>query len=58
MMTFVACFSEAGDLLSQWRGYANDAQGISIGFYKPILQTFDTGGYNYHFKKVIYKERE
>lgn len=58
MMTFVACFSEDGDLLSQWRGYADDAQGISIGFYKPILQTFDTGGYNYHFKKVIYKEKE
>lgn len=58
MLTLVACFSEDGDLLSQWRGYANDAQGISIGFYKPLLQTFDTGGYNYHFKKVIYKEKE
>lgn len=26
------CFSEDGDLLSQWRGYASDATGIAIGF--------------------------
>jgi hypothetical protein len=29
---YIACFSEQGDLLSQWRAYANDGQGISIGF--------------------------
>ena len=28
----VSCFSENGDLLSQWRGYADDANGFSIGF--------------------------
>lgn len=55
MTTYVTCFSGKGDLLSQWRGYANDAKGISIGFNKDILQTFDTGSYNYHFKKVIYE---
>jgi hypothetical protein len=26
------CLSEEGDLLSQWRGYADDANGVSIGF--------------------------
>ena len=26
------CLSENGDLLSQWRGYANDGKGFSIGF--------------------------
>ena len=26
------CLSEASDLLSQWRGYAADATGVSIGF--------------------------
>ena len=26
------CLSEHGDLLSQWRGYADDATGLSIGF--------------------------
>ncbi len=29
---YIACFSEEGDLLSQWRGYADDGNGISIGF--------------------------
>ena len=31
------CFSEDGDLLSQWRGYADDASGFSIGFNKNAL---------------------
>lgn len=29
---FIACFSECGDLLSQWRAYADDGRGVSIGF--------------------------
>lgn len=29
---YVACFSEHGDLLSQWRAYGQDGEGISIGF--------------------------
>ena len=32
------CLSEKGDLLSQWRGYANDATGVSIGFSKDYLE--------------------
>lgn len=31
------CLSENGDLLSQWRGYANDASGVSIGFSKEFI---------------------
>jgi hypothetical protein len=31
------CLSEDGDLLSQWRGYAADATGFSIGFSKEYL---------------------
>ena len=31
------CLSEEGDLLSQWRGYAADASGISIGFSTAYL---------------------
>ncbi|MEJ1353263.1 MAG: DUF2971 domain-containing protein [Candidatus Sedimenticola sp. (ex Thyasira tokunagai)] len=31
------CLSEEGDLLSQWRGYAADATGVSIGFSKEYL---------------------
>ena len=32
------CLSEDGDLLSQWRGYAADGMGVSIGFHKDFLQ--------------------
>lgn len=32
------CLSEEGDLLSQWRGYAADASGVSIGFSKEYLK--------------------
>lgn len=56
MFTLVTCFSEAKDLLSQWRGYANDGNGIAIGFSKEHLMTFDSGGYKYHFKKIEYDE--
>lgn len=31
------CFSEAPDLLSQWRGYAEDGTGIAIGFRTHFL---------------------
>lgn len=34
------CLSENGDLLSQWRGYADDASGVSIGFSKKYLEMF------------------
>jgi hypothetical protein len=29
---FVTCFSEQGDLLSQWRGYCPNGKGICLGF--------------------------
>ena len=32
------CLSERGDLLSQWIMYADDANGISIGFSKEYLR--------------------
>ena len=35
------CLSEKGDLLSQWRGYADDASGVSIGFSKEYLDEVD-----------------
>ena len=37
---FVVCFSEKADALSQWRGYANDGKGCSIGFSKNILENY------------------
>ena len=32
------CLSVEGDLLSQWRGYANDGAGVSIGFSRKYLE--------------------
>ena len=37
---FVACFSFGKDLLSQWRGYADDGRGFAIGFDKKELSAF------------------
>lgn len=31
LMGYISCFSENGDLLSQWRAYGNDGEGVSIG---------------------------
>jgi hypothetical protein len=33
------CLSERGDLLSQWRGYADQGCGVSIGFSTEFLQS-------------------
>lgn len=53
---YVICFSEESDLLGQWRGYANDACGVSIGFSTndlyPLAHSIDTG---YDFAQVRYK---
>ena len=38
-LTLGCCFSQDGDLLSQWRGYADDGQGVSIGFDQEILES-------------------
>lgn len=37
---FVLCFSSNGDLLSQWRGYANDGKGVAIGITEAYLEEF------------------
>ncbi len=53
------CLSEKKDLLSQWRGYANNAYGVSIGFFKKYLDQLansyrDTDIPKILLKKVIY----
>lgn len=37
---FVTCFSEEPDILSQWRGYANDGKGCCLGFSKSVLKKY------------------
>ncbi len=34
---FALCFTGDGDLLSQWRGYGDNAQGVAIGFDKASI---------------------
>ena len=52
---YVLCFSEKSDLLSQWRGYANDAKGCCIGFSKEVIESFcDSTNGVLRFEKVEY----
>lgn len=55
---YAACFSEEKDLLSQWRGYADDGTGVYIGFSKDILNTVNNVEYGLTFKKICYDEKE
>lgn len=55
--TFAICFSESCDQLSQWRGYAQDGQGIAIGFDIAILEALNQiSEHHIAFKKVIYDD--
>lgn len=53
---YVSCFSQQKDCLSQWRGYAQDGQGMAIGFSKEFLQILNRP-YSLKFDRIIYKER-
>jgi hypothetical protein len=54
------CMSEDGDLLSQWRGYADNGAGVSIGFSKEyfdalgILKRDRNDAFNASLTKVVY----
>lgn len=57
------CLSEKKDILSQWRGYANDAYGVSIGFSKEYIELLADsyrGGQvsGFALGKVIYEPTE
>jgi len=47
------CFCAKGDLLSQWRAYADSGKGCALGFDAPAL-SYSAG----ELFKVIYKEEE
>ncbi len=62
---YLACFSETKDLLSQWRGYGDNACGYCIGIdlYKnaninPDLYTAETRYSHLFLKKIIYQKRK
>lgn len=53
---YISCFSEKNDLLSQWRGYANDACGVSIGISTDTFNSlFSSTKEYYNFAKVKYE---
>ena len=59
-VVFATCFSKWSDQLSQWRGYACDGAGLSLGFDTKLFQPFvnDDSNLPYNLKKVVYNRRE
>lgn len=55
--SYVCCFSECSDLLSQWRAYGDDGQGFALGFNANLLLGLNDA-YQYDFVKVIYGQDE
>jgi Protein of unknown function (DUF2971) len=53
---FIACFCEADDLLSQWRGYGQDDAPVSLKLDFRGFVAFDLQ--NAHFTKVVYPVEE
>ena len=54
------CMSTKADLLSQWRGYAENGAGVCIGFSKDYLTdlcnwNFESEGVHAHLAQVIYE---
>jgi hypothetical protein len=57
----IACFSKEGDILSQWRGYANNGKGVSIGFDRKYFEAIakrDQDQKEISIKKVVYLEND
>lgn len=51
---FVFCLSVSGDLLSQWRAYANPGEGYSIGFDAPELDEIISKKRNQSLMPICY----
>lgn len=47
---YISCFSMESDILSQWRAYADDGKGVSIGFDLNLISIAD----NLLVREVIY----
>ena len=55
------CMSSDGDMLSQWRGYADDGHGVSIGFSRESMFSWSTdissSDYPIDLIQVIYDQK-
>lgn len=59
LTSYVVCFSKEKDLLSQWRGYADNARGCSIGFSLDELESYCSNSNGaVTISKVHYIERK
>lgn len=47
---YICCFSKESDILSQWRAYAEDGRGVSIGFNLEKLKIAN----NFMIREIIY----
>lgn len=55
---YAVCFSTNGDLLSQWRGYANNGNGVALGFNTSYFKPFTSTEKKFiEFRKVDYSEK-
>lgn len=50
---YVSCFSENGDQLSQWRGYAGDGTGVCLGFEVDRESLSEI----FQFREVVYYDK-
>lgn len=55
---FTSCFSKNGDLLSQWRAYASDGTGVSIGFDSKAFGKLATLCSDFYLTDIFYKKSE
>lgn len=58
LLVYTACFSEEEDLLSQWRGYADNGKGVAIGFNLNCLKKICETTKLLKLEKVIYTSCE
>lgn len=56
--SYITCFSRKGDLLSQWRAYADDGRGVSIGFDSKLLCKVDSRRNDIYIEDVLYNKEE
>ncbi|MBU3221028.1 DUF2971 domain-containing protein [Clostridium algidicarnis] len=55
---YATCFSKDGDLLSQWRAYAQDGSGVAIGFSAELLKKVNDFKYGIKFLPIIYNSEK
>jgi len=57
--SYIICFSQKGDLLSQWRAYGDDGRGVAIGFDSKLLYKADSRKNDVYIEDVLYdKEKQ